>query len=101
MKAGEYTGSAAMRSGGLSLHQLPQHGLEDAAVPVVLDLDRRVEARHRLEAQDRSVLAAGVNRHLLPRLERALDPGDVELLAADEAQALGAAAALVLERQHP
>src|SRR5262245_16054341 len=37
----------------LPLQQVPQHGLEDAAVPVVIQLDRSAEARERGDDQGR------------------------------------------------
>jgi hypothetical protein len=60
---------------GALLEELAQDGLEDAAVPEVLDLDRRVDAGLDLELLRIAVLAGGPDDQLCARrkADEALD----------------------------
>src|SRR5262245_59427408 len=80
-------------------HQLAQHGLQDAAVAVVIDLDRRVEPRGHHQRSARAVGPLHLDRHVLARLELARKAADRERLAPGEARGLGARARLELQRQ--
>src|SRR5262245_31296308 len=53
--------------------QLAQHGLEDAAVPEVVDLDDRVEPRGEGERRARAVRALDLHGEVLARLEVAAE----------------------------
>src|SRR5262245_27224341 len=86
----------------LSLHQPPQHVLQDAAVAVVLGLVGRVDADLGVELDRLAVGAPGADLDGAAGLERfAVELGDldVEGLVAGEAEALRALALRELERQ--
>ena len=74
------------------LQHLPQDGLQDAAVAVVLDLDRRIDAaggqRTRLSSPS---LGRHADLQLLPGLEVVADR-DVERLFAGQAERCGGSA---------
>ena len=73
----------------LALQQLPRHGLQNAAVAVVVELDRRVDA-HRASGTLSSCRLGvrGDDRDRLPRLEAFVELGDVEDFFAGEAERL-------------
>src|SRR5215207_7197948 len=78
--------------------QLPEHEREDAAVPVVFDLDGRVDAQRHRHLALRAVGAADAERHVLPGPDlAALEPRDVDGLRAVEPEGLGVDVVLELE----
>src|SRR5918993_2270882 len=83
------------------LEKLPENGLQDTAVPEVLDLYRRVHPRLGLELP-RFAVACGFDRKLRTGSE-VCEAGDVVGLLTGEAQRLGAIAVRELEGQdaHP
>src|SRR5262245_58272569 len=56
-----------------SLQKLTQHVLEDAAMPVVLELDRGIDSRPRIERRF-AARPAGANDHAFTGRELLLDP---------------------------
>src|SRR5690606_24607484 len=85
-------------SGRLRLaREVAQDVVQDAAVPVVLPLLRRIDADDGLELGD---LAFRAGRRDLDRPRLAFQVADREGFPAGQAQALGAVALLELQRQH-
>src|SRR5918997_3629302 len=70
------------------LEKLPENGLQDTAVPEVLDLYRRVHPRPGLELPGLAVVACGFDRKLRTGFE-ICEAGDVVGLLPSEAQGLG------------
>ncbi len=79
-------GGAAAAS---ALEHLAQHGVQDAAVAPVVDLDQRVEPGRDREAAARAVGALELDDHVLARLDLARQAADGQLLLAGQAQRLG------------
>src|SRR6266571_6995440 len=76
---------AASRCGALRLAQHPaQHVRQQPAVPVVLDVVRRIDARHRLERLRTTVLRPRAHRETLPGSEPWGDALDAVGLPAGE-----------------
>src|SRR5215210_3087563 len=84
------------------LEKLPENGLQDTAVPEVLDLYRRVHPRPGLELPGFAVVACGFDRKLRTGFE-VCEASDVVGLLAGEAQRLGVLTVRELEGQdaHP
>src|SRR6266542_1764587 len=78
--------------------QLTQHQRKNAAVVQVLDLGLVVDPRPAREIRDLAVVADGLNRHLLTRLD-VVEAGDREPLLALQPQPLRALARRVLQRE--
>ena len=61
-------------------HQLPEHIRQDAAMPEVVDLDRRVDPDDDGHVELLAALPRDGKRRLLPRLERLADAREIERL---------------------
>src|SRR5215470_10336204 len=90
---------AKLRESGSS-DQLTQHVRQDAAMPVVIDLDRRIYAQLHRNLFSGAVRAAYDQLDILLRLDPAAEPGDVEGFRAVEVERLRADAFFELQRQH-
>src|SRR3990172_2715698 len=64
----------------LILQQLPQHVLQNSAIPVIVQLRRRVDAADHLKLTGRALVAHRLDAEFRPDLESVGDAGDVELL---------------------
>src|SRR5436190_2247424 len=84
----------------LRRHQLPEHERQDAAVHVVVDFDRRVDAHDDGDFVGRSGAAMNPQRGLLHRTQSAFDADDVERLRAVERQRLRARSFVELQREN-
>ena len=96
----EPRGSDGPRGAGSGRQQLAQHEGQDAAVLVVVHLDRRVDAQQHGHVLLGTVLAGDRQRHVLHRLDAVFQAGDVVGFLAGDAQRLHAVVALELQRQH-
>ena len=67
--------------------QLAQDVVQDAAVHIIFDLVRGIDAAERVEAEGRAVGAGDVHRHRLARLQ-VRDAGDGELVVTGQAERL-------------
>ena len=74
--------------------------MQDAAVAVVLDFDRRIDSAGRDEVDHRAVSLAGDDFNRLLRLQ-VVGQSDLEFLGAVEVQRLTAFAFAELQRQDP
>src|SRR6266700_6014925 len=77
-----------------------QHEWQDAAVLVVVDLDRRVDAQQQRDFLHAAVLPPDHQRRVLLRPDLALDAADVDGFVAFDAERSDRVAALELEGQH-
>src|SRR6266446_6280684 len=77
-----------------------QHEGQDAAVLVVVDLDRRVDAQQQRHFLHAAVGSPDHERRVLLRPDLALDAANVQGLVAFDAQRRDRVAAFELERQH-
>src|SRR5262245_56277745 len=66
--------------------QLPHHGLQDAAVFVVVELDRRVDADVGFERLDAAIRCRGLDSDLAPRLQVVAQANDFVGLLAGQAE---------------
>src|SRR5690606_11946786 len=80
--------------------ELPQHIVEDAAVHIIFDLVRCIDAAERVEREGRAVGARNIDGYGLARLE-VRDAGDREDIVARQTQRLARLAVLELQREHP
>src|SRR5262249_25973178 len=87
------------RGSGLS-DQLAQHVRQDAAVLVVIDLDRRIDAQLHRNLFSGPVRAAYDQPDVLLRSDPAVESDDVESFRAVEVERLRADAFFKLQRQH-
>jgi len=69
----------------IALRHLTQDGVENTAVAVVLDLNRRVQANLGLKRRNSSIGGFGLNAHPLQRFDLIVD-GDAEGFVPSEAQ---------------
>src|SRR6266852_5575099 len=70
--------SFSSTEGALSLHDLAQHGGQDAAVFVVVDVDRAIQTGDGLEGVGRAILAGDSDHDLLARAQVLLNASDVK-----------------------
>src|SRR6266508_1847098 len=89
----------ANRGPGFS-ENLAQHERQDAAVLVVVHLDRRVDAQQHLDLLLRSVLAADDERRFLLRPDARFDAGNDDDLVPLDSERLHRIVAGELEREH-
>src|SRR3546814_2425072 len=92
---GALIASAVATSGG----EFPQHIVQDAAVHIIFDLVRRIDAAERVEAEGRAVGAGDVHVDRLAR-RQVRDARDGELVVDGQAQRLARLAIDELQRQH-
>src|SRR5436190_15648183 len=85
---------------GCFARDLAQDVRQDAAVPVVLDLDRRVDSQQNRHPLFRSILALDDEHDVLLRFDLCVEAEDVELFVALQPEGLRALVALELQRQH-
>src|SRR5579863_1813100 len=79
---------------------LPQNIMENPAVLVVGDLERRIDTRNRENVSFFAVRVAHVDTHVLPRLEIARQTLDIEGLKARQPERFCILAGQKFERQH-
>src|SRR5262249_28854778 len=97
----EQSAVAAVRRRGSGLSdQLAQHVRQDAAVLVIIDLDRRIYAQLHRNLFSGPVRAAYDQRDILLRPDPAVESDDVESFRAVEVERLRADAFFELQRQH-
>src|SRR5262245_12607354 len=97
----EHSALAAVRRRGSGLRdQLAQYVRQDAAVLVVIDLDRRIYAQLHRDLFSGPVRAAYDQRDILLRPDPAVESDDVESFRAVEVERLRADAFFELQRQH-
>src|SRR5690606_20200325 len=82
----------------VSGRELPQHVVEDAAVHIIFDLVRRIDAAERVEREGRAVGARNIDGYALTRLE-VRDAGDREDIVARQTERLARLAVLELQRE--
>src|SRR5690606_3472988 len=87
-------------SSRLAVAELAQHVLQDAAVSIVVELDRRIDPGHHLEALRLAVLAARDDLERLADREVAGDAADVVRLLTRQAERLHVLPLEELQRQH-
>src|SRR5690242_8825456 len=80
--------------------ELAQHVVQDAAVPVVIELVQRIDAAEQRNALQRAVAGDDFRGQFLTRLEVALQATQRDLLVALEAERRPGGAVLEGQRQH-
>src|SRR5260221_7922075 len=91
-------GCANRRSG--SPENLAQYERQDAAVLVVVHLDRRIDAQQHLDLRSGPVLVVDHDRHFLARVHAVFDTEDVDGLVAFDAERGHRVVPHELEGQH-
>ena len=70
------------------LQQLPQHGLQDSAVAIVVHLDRRIDAHEGRKCLHGAVGGLALDLDRAARLQAIVEVGNVEQLLAGQAERL-------------
>ena len=88
-------------SGDSIRKKLSQHELKNAAVTVVLNLVRRVDARNRFDGSGLTVITRHLDGQLLSRFQTRRNSTNIEFLKPGQAQRFCSLSRKVLQRQNP